>query len=51
MVYELVLLSIPAKLYGPNAGNGIEDYLEDEVEETETDTDPRWDQLKDLLNK
>jgi len=48
MVYELVVLSIPAKLYGPNAGNGIEDYLE---EEKETDTDPRWDQLKDLLNK
>jgi uncharacterized metal-binding protein YceD (DUF177 family) len=51
MVFELVVLSIPAKLYGPNAGNGIEDYLEDEDEETETDTDPRWDQLKDLLNK
>ena len=51
MVYELVVLSIPAKLYGPNAGNGIEDYLEDEDEENETDTDPRWDQLKDLLNK
>ena len=51
MVYELVVLSIPAKLYGPNAGNGIEDYLEDKDEETETDRDPRWDQLKDLLNK
>jgi len=51
MVYELVVLSIPAKLYGPNAGNGIEDYLKNEDEETETDTDPRWDQLKDLLNK
>ena len=48
MVYELVVLSIPAKLHGPNAGNGIEDYLENEEE---TDTDPRWDQLKDLLNK
>ena len=49
VIYELVVLSIPAKLYGPNAGNGIEDYLENEDEEM--DTDPRWDQLKDLLNK
>ncbi len=51
MVYELVVLSIPAKLYGPNAGNGLEDYLEEEDEQNENDTDPRWDQLKDLLNK
>ena len=51
MVYELVVLSIPTKLYGPNAGNGLEDYLEDNDDENENDTDPRWDQLKDLLNK
>ena len=49
VIYELVVLSIPAKLCGPYAGNGIEDYLENEDEEM--DTDPRWDQLKDLLNK
>jgi uncharacterized metal-binding protein YceD (DUF177 family) len=51
IVYELVLLSIPAKLYGPNAGNGLEDFIEEEDETNETDTDPRWDQLKNLLNK
>lgn len=48
-LYELVVLSIPPKLNGPNAGNGLEDFIEDE-EENEKETDPRWDQLKNLLN-
>ena len=51
MIYELVVLSIPLKLLGPNAGNGIEDLIEEEEDETEEKTDPRWDQLKNLLNK
>jgi uncharacterized metal-binding protein YceD (DUF177 family) len=49
IIYELVVLSIPPKLNGPNAGNGLEDFIEDE-EENEKETDPRWDQLKNLLN-
>jgi len=49
IIYELVVLSIPPKLNGPNADKGLEDYIEDE-EEIKTDTDPRWDQLKNLLN-
>lgn len=49
-IYELVVLSIPVKLMGPNAGNGIEDFIEDEEEPKEKETDPRWDQLKNLLN-
>lgn len=49
-IYELVILSVPSKLLGPNAGNGIEDYIEDEEETEEKETDPRWDQLKNLLN-
>jgi len=49
-IYELVVLSIPPKLNGPNAGNGLEDFI-DEEEEIKKDTDPRWDQLKNLLNK
>jgi len=50
-IYELVVLSIPSKLLGPNAGNGLEDFIE-EKEETlkEAESDPRWDQLKNLLN-
>jgi uncharacterized metal-binding protein YceD (DUF177 family) len=28
MIYELVVLSIPSKLLGPNAGNGLEDLIE-----------------------
>ncbi|MDC0614718.1 DUF177 domain-containing protein [Schleiferiaceae bacterium] len=51
MIYELVVLSIPSKLLGPNAGNGLEDLIEEEEDETEEKTDPRWDQLKNLLNK
>jgi len=51
MIYELVVLGIPSKLLGPNAGNGIEDLIEEEEDETEEKTDPRWDQLKNLLNK
>jgi uncharacterized metal-binding protein YceD (DUF177 family) len=51
MIYELVVLSIPSKLLGPNAGNGIEDFIEEEEDEIEEKTDPRWDQLKNLLNK
>jgi uncharacterized metal-binding protein YceD (DUF177 family) len=51
MLYELVVLSIPSKLLGPNAGNGLEDLIEEEEDETEEKTDPRWDQLKNLLNK
>ena len=31
-LYELVVLSIPPKLNGPNAGNGLEDFIEDEEE-------------------
>ncbi|HCP41802.1 MAG TPA: hypothetical protein DIT65_08395 [Cryomorphaceae bacterium] len=46
-LYELVILSIPAKLNGPNAGNGLENLIADEKENK---TDPRWDQLKNLLN-
>jgi len=49
-LYELVVLSIPSKLYGPNAGNGLEDFIEEEDETETKDTDPRWDQLKNLLN-
>jgi len=49
-IYELVVLSVPTKLYGPNAGNGLEDYIEEEDETETKDTDPRWDQLKNLLN-
>jgi len=48
-LYELVVLSIPPKLNGPNAGNGLEDFIKNE-EENEKETDPRWDQLKNLLN-
>jgi uncharacterized metal-binding protein YceD (DUF177 family) len=51
MIYELVVLSIPSKLLGPNAGNGLEDFIEEEEDEKEEKTDPRWDQLKNLLNK
>ncbi|MEY2963626.1 MAG: hypothetical protein RL754_887 [Bacteroidota bacterium] len=51
MIYELVVLSIPAKLLGPNAENGLDEFEEPEDEQTENDTDPRWDQLKNLLNK
>jgi uncharacterized metal-binding protein YceD (DUF177 family) len=47
-LFELVVLSIPPKLTGPNAGNGIEDFIKEEEEKI---TDPRWDQLKNLLNK
>ena len=50
-IYELVVLSIPSKLLGPNAGNGLENYIEEEDEKENEDTDPRWDQLKNLLNK
>ncbi|NCF54275.1 MAG: DUF177 domain-containing protein [Bacteroidetes bacterium] len=51
MIYELVVLSIPSKLLGPNAGSGLEDFIEEEEDEKEEKTDPRWDQLKNLLNK
>ena len=47
ILYELVVLSIPPKLTGPNAGNGVEDFIEEDGKES---TDPRWDQLKNLLN-
>lgn len=51
-IYELIVLSIPSKLMGPNAGNGIEDFIDEEEESNEEkETDPRWDQLKNLLNK
>ena len=50
-IYELVVLSIPAKLLGPNAGNGLEDFIEEEEDDTKNETDPRWDELKNLLNK
>ena len=38
-------------VFGPNAGNGLEDFIEEEEDEKEEKTDPRWDQLKNLLNK
>ena len=47
ILYELVVLSIPPKLTGPSEGNGVEDFIEEEGKES---TDPRWDQLKNLLN-
>ena len=50
-IYELVVLSIPAKLLGPNADEALDYDEEPEDTKEENDTDPRWDQLKNLLNK
>ena len=49
LMYELVVLSIPLKLVSPNAET--EEVEEEEEGENNEQTDPRWDQLKDLLNK
>lgn len=60
-IYELIVLSVPQKRVKPGAEeNDLEDaeFLEAELRESQEeneskneDTDPRWDQLKQLLDK
>lgn len=60
IIYELSLLSIPTKRINPNVDSEqaqqaldlLEKYAPKEnPEEENISTDPRWDSLKDLLNK
>lgn len=54
-LFELAVLAIPVKKVHPDVENGkmksdILKYIKQEDEKKE-ETDPRWDKLKDLLNK
>ena len=60
-IYELVVLSVPAKRIHPGVEDGTlksdvlekleELSLKNQKNKKEDDTDPRWDKLKNLLNE
>ena len=56
-LYEMAVLAIPVKIVHPDVESGklgqeYKKYLKGEDEtNNEEQTDPRWDKLKDLLNK
>ena len=51
-IYELLILSIPQKRIKPNLVFDEVKSLEEEFKKNKKkDLDPRWDQLKQLLDK
>ena len=57
LIYENVILSIPMKKISPNVSDedieALERFspkLEEEIEDEEHESDPRWDALKNLKN-
>jgi uncharacterized protein len=56
-IYEYILLALPIRRVHPNDKNGkstcdpdMLKKLEELIVDEETETDPRWDQLKNLMN-
>lgn len=51
-IYEMIVLSVPLKRVSPSGFNEQEiQALENKTSYEEPRTDPRWDKLKELLNK